>query len=64
MHEPTLARVHTAAEIGVDMISLCTQLDVLCKKELVEVSCFTEHKFDSCRLCCKLGLSAIPALSV
>lgn len=39
VHEPTLARVYTAAEIGVDMMSLCTQLDVLCKKELLQVSC-------------------------
>ncbi|KAK7090245.1 uncharacterized protein [Littorina saxatilis] len=36
LHEPTLLRLCTLSEIGVDMISYCTQLDVLCKKELIQ----------------------------
>ncbi|KAK7455068.1 hypothetical protein BaRGS_00039517, partial [Batillaria attramentaria] len=36
LHEPTIASKSTADEIEVDMISLCTQLEALFKKELLQ----------------------------
>ncbi|XP_076435942.1 uncharacterized protein LOC143275601 [Babylonia areolata] len=36
LREPTLASRHTAAETGVDMMSLLTQFDILCKREVLK----------------------------
>ncbi|KAJ8309687.1 hypothetical protein KUTeg_011552 [Tegillarca granosa] len=35
LHEPLLPREVTPADIEIDMMSFCSQLDILCKKEIL-----------------------------
>ena len=37
LHEPLLARGITLGDVRVEMMSLCSQLELLCRKELYEV---------------------------
>ena len=37
LHEPLLSRGITLSDVRVEMMSLCSQLELLCRKELYEV---------------------------
>lgn len=39
LHEPLLSRDVTPIDTEIEMMSLCSQLDILCHKELKEVTC-------------------------